>query len=931
MPRARSESAAAPRAPSHGLLLATKLFTPPPRPRLIARPHLLERLDQGLTCRLILVSGPAGFGKTTLLGTWVTNLGSRPPGNTAIKNLKAAWLSLDANDNDPTRFVNYVIAALQTVVPQVGKTAREALRSAQHPPIEAVLTTLLNELCSVSDELVLVLDDYHSIDTSAVHQAVTFLLDHMPPCLHLAIATRVDPPLPLARWRSQGQLHEIRADDLRFTSDEAALFLNQAMGLNLSAQDIATLEARTEGWIVGLKMAAISLQGRTDPAAFIQAFSGSHHFILDYLVEEVLNHQSADVQAFLLRTSILERLAGPLCDMVTGQREGQARLERLEKANLFLVPLDDERCWYRYHPLFRDVLRARLQSECPEQEVQALHRAASQWYERHDQIDEAVQHALRGEDFDRVAALIERFAGRMTERGELTTLLGWLGALPAPLVRASPRLSMVYAWTLLAGSQFEAVEPRLQDAERALGLSAERAADDPALSADLRGAVGEVLCIRANLAFHHTDLPRVLALSQQALNCLADDVPAGLFHSPPELRPVIAFNIALAHEFGGDVGPASEMFEEMIVHSRPMGSIHLVMIASSHLAQMQRIQGRLRQAAESCRLAMRFARESAVPPSPLLGMVYVGLGDVLGEWNELENAESYLQRGIDLARAWSNWETLVPGRIGLARIKAARGDWAGAEQELAGLASSLPALQSPWGMPLVRARQARLGIRHGDLAAAAAWVRQTDLAVDGDLVYAREPEAIILARVLAALGRLDEAARLFARLLATAEAGGRTGHAIEVLIGQSLVLEAQGRHGDALATVERALALAEPEGYVRVFVDEGAAIVALLRRAAARGVACDYVCKLLAALGDEAAGRRLPAAAAAGAPLVEPLSERELEVLRLMAIGLSNQEMAEQLVLAVGTIKAHVHHILGKLAVRNRAQALARARELHLL
>jgi LuxR family maltose regulon positive regulatory protein len=931
MARACSASAATPHTVSLSFLLATKFYVPPPRPHRVSRPHLLERLSQGLACRLILVSSPAGFGKTTLLSEWVASLGSPLPGSPTHKAPQVAWLSLDANDNDPTRFVSYAVAALQGVLPQVGQTVQAVSRSAHPPSAETVLAILVNELCSVPDHLVLVLDDYHAIDTAAVHQAMTFLLDHMPPCLHVIIATRVDPPLPLARWRSRGELLEIRADDLRFTAEEAALFLNQAMGLNLSAQDVAALEARTEGWIVGLEMAALSLQKSTDPAAFIQAFSGSHHFVLDYLVEEVLNHQSADVQAFLLRTSILERLSGPLCDAVTGQGESQAMLERLEKANLFLVPLDDERCWYRYHPLFRDVLRARLQRQCAAPEMQALHRAASQWFEQHDQVNGAVRQALQGEDFDRVADLVGRYAETMTHRGELITLLHWLDALPESIVRTSPRLSMIAAWTLLAGSQFEAVEPRLQDVERALGLTAERAADDPALPAGLRGAVGEVLCVRANVAFHHADLSRVLALSQQALRCLSDDVNTGLFHAQPELRSVIPFNIALAHEFGGDVGPASEMFAETIARSRPLGNMHLVMLASSHLAQIQRIQGRLHQAAATYRQAMHSAQESAWPLSPMLGRVYVGLGNVLGEWNDLASAESYLRQGMDLARPWSNWETLIAGHLGLARVEAARGDWVRAGRELADLAAGLPALPSPWGMPLVRAHQAQLEARCGDLAAAAAWVQETELAMADDLGYAREPEAIILARVLAALGRLDEAARLFDRLLAAAEAGGRIGHTIQVLVGRSLVLEAQGRHEAASVAVERALVLAKPEGYVRVFADEGAALVPLLRRAAARGVACDDIGKLLAALGDEAAGHRLPWAAAAGAPLVEPLSERELEVLRLMAIGLSNQEMAGQLALAVGTVKAHVHHILGKLAAQNRTLALARARELHLL
>jgi LuxR family maltose regulon positive regulatory protein len=901
-------------APFRGALLATKFYIPSARPAqgVVPRPRLLDRLNHGLTGRLILLSAPPGFGKTTLVSEWL-----------AVCGHPAAWLSLDAADNDPVRFQRYLIAALQTVAPQIGKTIQELLRSPQPPPVESILTVLVNEICSLPDHLILVLDDYHTIEAAAVHKATIFLLDNLPPCLHLVMATRADPPLPLSRWRSRGQLVEVRTDDMRFTPSESATFLNQVMGLSLSAEDIAALESRTEGWIVGLQMAAISLQGRTDAEAFIRAFSGSHHYVLDYLVDEVLSRQPEDIQTFLLRTSILDRLAGRLCDAVMGQTGSQAVLEGVEKANLFLAPLDDERRWYRYHHLFREVLRAKLQRAYPPEEIRALHRSASQWYEQHGRIDKAVRHALQAKDFDRVAALIERSASSLLRRGDLTTLLRWLGALPDTLVRTSPRLSLIYAWTLLANSQFEAVEPRLQDAERALGLTADQVSSAPTLSTDLRGAVGEVLCIRANLAFHHADLPRVLALSQQATDCLSDDVEAGLFHTRPILQGVVTFNTALAHEFGGDVRLASEMFDETIALSRPINNAHLVMLSFSHLAHMRRIQGRLRQAAETYRQAIQYAQEDTSPPSPLLGMVYVGLGDVLCEWNELERAQSHLQQGIDLARLWSNWETLVPGYLGLARLQAARGDWTGAAQVLADLADRVPPLQSPWGMPLIRAHQALLQTRRGDLDAAAAWVRQTNLAVDGDLAYPREPEAIILARVLAALGRLDDAARLSERLLAAAEVGERTGHAIEALIGLSLALQAQGKSDAALMALKRALTLAEPEGYVRVFVDEGAAMAGLLARVTSFPA---YVARLLAAFQG-------PEVESAGAPsaLFEPLSQRELEILRLLAEGLSNRQIAARLVLAVGTVKAHVHTIYGKLGVQGRVQAIARARELGLL
>jgi LuxR family maltose regulon positive regulatory protein len=907
-------------------LLTTKLYIPQTRPNLVPRPRLIERLNQAPRRghRLTLISAPAGFGKTTLLSAWVA-------GHKAHR--RVGWVSLDEDDNDPLRFWSYVFTAL----PEIGQTAMAMLRSTSPPAIETILTALINAIAAQATPLTLVLDDYQAITRREIHEALGFLLDHLPPLpngLHLVLATRLDPPLNVARLRVRDQLTELRADDLRFTLDEAATFINAVTGLPLAPQDVAALKARTEGWVAGLQVAAMAMRAGEDASAFVAAFTGSHRHVLSYLVEEVLQKQPQSVRSFLLQTSVLERLNGALCDALTGRDDGQAMLEQLEKANLFVVALDDELYWYRYHHLFKDVLCARRQRAYTAQHTQALHRRASEWYEQNGFVSEAVQHALLIDDFERVLELIDHPEADLLGRYELATVLRWLSALPDELVRASLNLSMTFAWALLASGQVDGIEGRLQDVERLLGAAAGGSPQSHALPPQARCTLAEASNIRANRAFHRSDLAAVLALSRQALGYLDDEVEAQQPVAYNAQRGVSAFNMALAHEFHGDVRRAAERFQESLHFNHIVGNWHLIPMATGHLAQVLQVQGQLRQAAETCQRAIQYTSQTGAPTSPMSGIAHTGLGHVLYEFNELARAGECLRRGIELARQWDQWEILTAGYLGLMRLSAAGGDWDKAQGLFQELDALLPELQAPWGHALVHAHCAWLHMRQGDLDAVRAWTHKTDLRADSAIVYLREAELIILARGLTVLEKTQEATHLLQRLGDAAEQSGRQGRFIEILALQALALQAQHQPQAALASLRRALALARSQGYVRLFVDEGQPMRALLSQFAnsnATGLAA-YVQRLLDAFCPipprVSTSRPSPSTPQ---PLAEPLSARELELLRLIAAGLTNRAIADELTVSVNTVKTHARNIYGKLGVRNRTEATTRARDLGLL
>ena len=941
--------------PKHPPLLTTKLFLPRVRAQLVPRPRLLERLEAGLCDSLTVIAAPAGFGKTTVAATWLR----RP----AATSRHVAWLALDAGDADPVQFLRYLIAALQTIAPAIGDTPLTLLRAGQAPPIETLLSLLLNDLVQLPERSILVLDDYHVIDAPAVHRALAFLLDHLPPQLHLVIASRADPPLPLARLRARGQLTELRAHDLRFTAEEAAMFLQEVMGLALSVEDVAALEARTEGWIAGLQLAAISLRDRRDAqqAAFIEAFTGSNRFVVDYLVDEVLARQPPHLQAFLLKTSILERLSGPLCDAVVRgagaetdhappiiqHASSQRLLEELERSNLFIVPLDETRRWYRYHHLFAQVLRERLLSGTKEDAVATLHRRASAWFEQHGLLAEAMHHLFAAQEWGWAAQLLEQHAEAMVMRGEFHTLHRWVQVLPHDVVRRQPHLLLAHAWAQFLAEPREsaAIEATLRDAEADLGLSeggaAEPGADPPDREAgELRG---KLAAVRASIAGNQQDIARRIALADEALRYLPEN---NLFW-----RIVPTVDRGLALDAAGEVVAASEAFTAAIELCHLAGHSYAAMISTMHLARVRAVQGQLHAAAELYQRALHMASEQGWRQLPMVSLPHIWWSKLLYEWNDLASAARHLLKGIELAGPGEP-RILLEGYRTLAYVKQAQGDVAGALDAMQ-RAEEIARTSWPWAAPLVRAYQARLWLAQGEVDRAVAWAEEAGLQTDGELAAQRELEYVTLARVRIARSTPADALPLLQTLGEAAEAAGRMASMIQILQLQALALQARGESAQAGTVLQRALLLAEPEGYVRVFADEGAPMAALLQRmqdegGRMNGVAAPsraYVDILLAAFPHSPPGEGTPTAApttplhpssfilhpSALHPSAEVLTEREQEVLRLLVAGYSNQAMAQQLIVAIGTVKRHVSNIMNKLGVQSRLEAAARARELGLV
>ncbi len=871
-------------------LLTTKLFVPAPRPEVIPRPRLLARLDEGLRGRLTLISAPAGFGKTTLLSAWL-----------AAAERPVAWVALDAGDGEPTRFLTYLVAAMQTIAPGVGHGVLGALRAPQPPPSEALLTALINDLAAIPAPCVLVLDDYHAVEAPAVDQALAFLVAHLPPQLHLIIATREDPQLPLARLRARGQLAELRAADLRFTQAEAAAFLNQGMGLALAPAAIAALETRTEGWIAGLQLAALSLQGRADVDGFITSFTGSHRFVLDYLLEEVLQQQPAAIQRFLLSTSVLERLCGPLCDAVLQDpaAAGQATLEQLEQANLFIVPLDSERRWYRYHHLFGEMLRQRLGERLAgaAEGVAALHIRASAWYEGQGLELEAFGHAVAAADLDRAARLAEGGGMPLLFRGAIAPVLGWLEALPRQALDARPGLWVMYASALAFATRLPEVEQKLLAAEAAFaGLDED---------ARVRDHLGHIAAIRATLAVSRHQPEVIEAQARRALEYLH---PANL-----PIRTAATWALGYAYLLQGERAAAAQAYGEALAISQAIGHFIIHLLTTLGLAYLHEGANQLALAAESYRRALELAGD---PPQPVVCEAHLGLARSAYQWDDLASAQRHAQLGARLAQQLASTDRAVAAELFLARLRRAQGDPAGAAAILGRAEQAVQRQGFLLLAPALAEEQVLTLLVRGDLPAAALLAQASGL-----------PTA--LARVHLAQGRPAAAIAAIEPWLRHAEARGWPDEQLRALVLLALARQAHGDPGEAARALEAALALGAPDGLLRVFADEGEPMHALLtRRRAAGGPLTPYLDRLLAVFAAQGAQQAL---AVGAPPLVEPLSERELLVLRLVAQGLSNHEIGERLVLALSTVKGHNRNIFGKLQVQRRTEAVARARELGLL
>ena len=913
-------------ASERNVLLATKLHVPRPRPDLVPRPRLAERLDEGLARGLILICAPAGYGKTVLLADWARR-GQQP----------VAWLSLDVGDNDPARFWRHGVAALDQARPGLAGRVGPLFGPPAPSSYEGLVTALINELAAEPDagQALLVLDDYHLIDSETVHTSLGFLLEHRPPGLRLVLASRSDPPLALARLRGRGRLAELRAAELRFTADEAAALLRQtAAGTGAALPDtaVAALAARTEGWAAGLQLAALSLLGQPDAARFVAEFTGSHRYVLDFLTEEVLEHQSEQVRTFLLQTSVLERLSGPLCDAVTGRPGGQELLEQVERAGLFLVPLDEVRGWWRYHHLFADLLRVRLQEEQPGLAAR-LHRNAAAWYAERGLADDAIRHAVAAGEMTWAARLIEQdFDMVYNVRGEGATIQRWFSALPADLVQSRPRLLLVQALLMATSGRLDAVDALLDAAERA-GAGAVDEPFEPTVgrAASMLVNIPAYIAVdRSYLAQLRGDAEGTAAFAAQALAMIGEGERL--------LDSVARWQLAIAAWLDGRLAEAERALVDGIAGLHAAGLLAVAASSVYELWQVQRARGRLDAAVQACQRVLEVTVVPGRPSPAAAGPAYVVLGEVAYERNEIDVALQHVTEGIALCRQWVFTTQLAAGLVTLAWIRQAAGDPAGALDaigEAMRVAPGPPGLFNP-----VPAQRARLLLAQGDLAAAAHWTKECGLDADDEPDYSQEPGQLVLARVLLAQGLPGQALALLDRLHAAAAAQDRIGSVIEAGALRALALAASGEESRAVAALADALTLACLQGHVRIFVDEGKPMAALLGRLitaqragqAASEAPLGCLARLRRAF-DSGPTMPTPGRLATGVVpgLVEALTERELEVLAMLAAGRSNQAVATELVVTIDTVKKHVSHILDKLGTANRTEAVARARELGLI
>lgn len=925
-------------------LLATKFYIPQARLELVCRPRLQSQLDMGLVRKLTLVCAPAGYGKTCLVADWLSQ----------IPATRVGWLSLEEGDNDPARFLTYLIAAIQRAERGAGERAAAILHSpqlggAKTLPAETLLNILVNDLDMIAEPVILILEDYHFIQAEPIHQFLNYLLDHLPANIHIYLVSRAEPPLPLALLRARGQLIEIRTSDLRFSEQETGEFLNRMMKLGLDKRKITRLSARTEGWISGLLMAAVSMQGRQDVDAFIEEFTGSNRYIMDYLVEEVLQQQPEYIQQFLLFTCPLGRFCGELCDEIMAEAidylkqagselkppSSASILETLERANLFTISLDDRREWYRYHRLFADLLGKRLGQAYPTL-LPRIHHRASRWLEKNGYIAEAIEHSITAGDMERAAILIEQTAEPTLKRSEAGILWGWLEKIPEPVIQARPELPIYRAMALLISSQkYAEVETMLEQIDTGTVGGIQE---------------GKVASLKALLSMLKGDFQQSILLSRQALDYLSDDQ---LF-----FKCLAADNLGMCYVLSGDNPSAIQAFEETARLAQRSGNIMLEAGALANLAGLRYVKGHLHEAWVNYKKILDLATDHNGQRLPVAGKALIGLGEVARERNDLEAAANYLNEAVELLSLFVEIGAIIC-YLSLSRVRQAQGDWEKAwellsiAQEMA-LESKMTSLDDR----LVAVSRALFSIRLGNYDQAISWAQERNLDDDvlaelnnkaGALSYdVIEPEYLTLARLLIAQGKADKALPILASLQSIDEQRGRGRRLIEVLCLQAIAWQAKGEPEQAISVLQRALREAKTEGYIRTFIDEGEPMRRLLKIVIHKGVEARYAARLVGAMQSgetpslEAASLQTAHTSTALArswmvdtepsePLVEPLSPRELEVLELIALGLSNGEIGAQLVISLSTVKGHTANIYSKLGVNNRTQAVAQARELGLL
>jgi LuxR family maltose regulon positive regulatory protein len=904
-------------------LVATKLSVPPLQSHVVSRPRLLEKLDEIKNRKLVLVSAPAGFGKTTLLCDWINQ-----------SRISTAWISLDSGDNDHVHFLIYLIAALQNLDKNIGKTAVLMLQTPQHPPVETVMAAVVNDIASLSKDFILVLDDYHMITSGQVHHAVKFLLEYLPRNMHLVIASRSDPPLALARLRSLDQLIELRISDLCFTVEETSSFFNKKMKLGLTRAEVVKLGTRTEGWIAGLQLAALSVQDREDKESFINAFRGDNRHIFDYLIEEVLNLQSEEVQNFLLQTSILDRLSGSLCDAVTKQKNSQKMLNDLEKADLFLFPLDDGRKWFRYHRLFADLLQHRLK-QTQTDVISDLHRRAGEWYVQSGHKDQAVNHALASGDAEWAVSLIEEIAESIWDRGQQIKLLKWFEALPDEMVNSSILLSILYARTLNIIGRLEDAEKILQQAENMLN-SVEKAFSitsspdsEHKYTLHKKEIQGRISVIRAFMSAYRGDMDQVIRYARSAVESLHD--------KDLMWRAVAATTLGFVHGWSGDgdLMSARYAFSEAQKVSEEAGNTYFYLFAASCYAGIDGLQGRQKQAVQTYKSLLKYAKEHGMEQTSLVGSIYVSLGAICFECNDREEGMRLIEKGLHLALLGHDAAVIAVSRLHLAHALTIKGDQNGAlraieEIEKSACEFAIP----PWIHHVAAAFKAEAWLAGGNREEVSRWIRERNLASGDEISNRRESEHIVLARFLLDQGKLDEAEHLIDRLIQSAESGTRVYSMVRLTMLKILVLDKNGDMDAALDELRKLLFLAEPGGFITSIIQGGQRIAVLLEKILEQEegetkrtepeFSLKYVKHLLSAVKTSTPFQEED-------KLEESLSDREKEVLHFIAAGLTNQQIAQKLFVSLNTIRTHTKNINTKLDVHSRTQAVARAKELGIL